>query len=313
MLTCRAREAHPTAGWEGPERPGQPAHPWRRGRRGDRRPDGRRRSRRRGPWPRQRPWRWRRRPRRLPPGQRKRRLSAPLTPASPLAEPSTDGAAGTAGTAGSAGSSGVAGTEGVAGTAGVAGDTSACWVSETWAALARPMPEKPPTTRIAAPTAILVVLLTLFIRNVHPLFLCEGRLRPVGAVNSPRLQWKAGQRPMGADAGLHLQWKAGRSPGGGPSSGGAYKGVIARAPRKVTHRAEVSLFFLGGHSLDPNRHNDDGGGPPLQVTRRRRALLGGASVSQSLIRSLITMVWSRSGPTPIAEKRVPDSFSSAST
>lgn len=29
----------------------------------------------------------------------------------------------------------------------------------------------------------------------------------MGAVNSPRFQWKAGQRPMGAGAGLHLQWK----------------------------------------------------------------------------------------------------------
>lgn len=43
------------------------------------------------------------------------------------------------------------------------------------------------------------------------------------------------------------------------------------------------------------------------AVRRRRAL------SQSLIRSWTTIVWSRSGPTPMAEKRVPESFSSAST
>ncbi|QDW28686.1 hypothetical protein FFF93_001940 [Arthrobacter sp. KBS0702] len=86
-----------------------------------------------------------------------------------MAEPSTFGVAGTAGTAGVAGSFGVAGTAGTAGVAGVAWFTSACWVLDIWAALARPIPEKPPTARIAAPTAILVVLLTLFMKNVHPL------------------------------------------------------------------------------------------------------------------------------------------------
>ncbi|QCB95672.1 hypothetical protein E5206_00955 [Arthrobacter sp. PAMC25564] len=93
-----------------------------------------------------------------------------------MAEPSAEGAAGTAGVAGTAGAAGSLGVAGTAGTAGVAGTvwaTSARWVPDwvldTWAALASPMPENPPTARTAAPIAILVVLLTLFITGIHPL------------------------------------------------------------------------------------------------------------------------------------------------
>lgn len=38
-----------------------------------------------------------------------------------------------------------------------------------------------------------------------------------------------------------------------------------------------------------------------------------AGRAQSPMRSLTTMVWSRSGPTPMAENRVPESFSRART
>ena len=52
---------------------------------------------------------------------------------------------------------------------------------------------------------------------------------------------------------------------------------------------------------------------PLQGLERRRRVRGWGSGRQSAIRSRITMVSSRSGPTPIAEIRHPDIFSNAST
>ncbi|MDQ1056917.1 hypothetical protein QFZ23_000818 [Arthrobacter globiformis] len=96
---------------------------------------------------------------------------------------------------------------------------------------------------------------------------------------------------------------------------GAYIYVIAAAGRQVTRSRKL---FSDGRAPEPKGNGITTAAGHHKVTRRRQELLAWAVVAgrfrrQSLIRSLTTMVWSRSGPTPIAEKRVPDSFSRAST
>lgn len=86
----------------------------------------------------------------------------------------------------------------------------------------------------------------------------------MGAVNSPRVHWKAGQRPMGAGAGLHLQWKS------RPESwwGSILRRRLQRSnrPRALKGYASAESFFGSAfRELTP-----DGGGPPFQATRRRR-------------------------------------------
>jgi len=100
---------------------------------------------------------------------------------------------------------------------------------------------------------------------------------------------------------------------GNPSSGPR---VYIRVSRPVCSRSRpggLSLCKLQqGHTLP---RQTKAAGHPCRVGRRRRHSwpVRRSWTGQSLMRSFTTMVWSRSGPTPMAEKRVPDSFSSAST
>ena len=204
MPTCRAQGARPTAGWEWPEQrpalrdilgagtagtatvrpawalasaaPLASAPPRRRSR-----PC----RRKHGHLPRQSL----RRPRR-----RRRRGGAV-----------DDGEAGTAGTAGWREAHGSRSRGGCRNGGRSRGHFSLLGV-QTWAALARPMPEKPPP-RESRRRQQSGGLLTLFIRNVHPLFCVKGRCGLIGAVNSPRLQWKAGRARWGRRRPA-LQWKA---------------------------------------------------------------------------------------------------------
>lgn len=68
-----------------------------------------------------------------------------------------------------------------------------------------------------------------------------------------------------------------------------------------------------GDSFQPGAYIEVIAAEVLRVTRNPMIFLKPLTEHQSLMRSFSTIVWSRSGPTPMAEKRVPESFSSART
>jgi len=82
---------------------------------------------------------------------------------------------------------------------------------------------------------------------------------------------------------------------------------------EISHLSELRAVRPRARTDTPPAAGNDGGGPPQRGDPPPSELLGCSRERQSLIRSLTTMVWSRSGPTPMAEKRVPESFSRART